>query len=83
MLTVKDACNLIESNHKPYKVVWLGETEELFILSLNNDDEGYETVDKHTGKTGFMWIWDFADLVDDGKVKERDIKESETRRNAS
>ena len=69
MLTEKDACKLIESKHQPYKVAWMGETEEIFILSLDNDDEGYETVDKRTGETGFMWVWDFADLVDNGKVK--------------
>ena len=68
-MSISEAIQIVESEMSPHKVIGLGETDEQFILGLDNDNEGYETVDKKTGERGFMWVWDFIDLFDEGKAK--------------
>lgn len=69
MIQLKEAIDLIEKQKQPYIVKAAAETDELYILSLNNGSEGYETVNKSTGETGFMWIWEYMDLAQEGKAK--------------
>lgn len=75
MVTPKEAIDRIENTKSKDKVLYIGETDEVYLLSLDNDDEGCETVNKQTGELGFMWIWEYLDLAENGKVKDLDIEE--------
>ena len=68
MLTLNDAVQLAETRFG-LRVTAVGETEDLWVLYLDNDDESYVTYNKNTGKQGEMWIADFIDLIEKGKTK--------------
>ena len=74
-MTAEEAIQIAELTKKPCKAIGLGETDELFIVVLDNDDEGYETVNKNTKEVGFMWMWEFGHLVAEGKAKKLDIEQ--------
>jgi len=71
MLTLEEAIKIIESEKNNRKVIHSGESDDkfVFLLSDNNGDESYDTVDKKTGEIGWMWFWDFGILVTDKKAK--------------
>lgn len=73
MITLEEAKNKIQKEH-PEEIVRVCESLELYIFGLNNGDEGYQTVNKKTGETGFMWIWEFGELYMDNKIKEYEGK---------
>lgn len=80
MLTIDEAIRSVESNNKPNQAIGAAETDELFIIALDNDEEAYKTVDKESGAIGDIWIWDYIDLNDEGKIKVLDINSINTRR---
>ena len=73
MITLDDAKNKIQKEHSE-KVVRICESPDLYIFGLDNGDEGYQTINKKTGEIGFMWIWEFAELYMDNKIKELELK---------
>lgn len=69
MINLKKAIGIIEKGHSPYKVIGVAETQDKYILALDNDDESYYTVNKNNGEESFIWIWDFIELIKSGKAK--------------
>ena len=59
MISLTEAIKIIQASEE---ITYLGETDDTYLIVLNNDDEGCETVNKTTGERGFMWTWDFIDL---------------------
>lgn len=50
------------------------ETDDLYLFSFKNDDEGCRTVNKITGAIDFMWDWDFVLLNMAGKLKQVNLE---------
>lgn len=75
MLKIFDAISIILKDKKATinDITAIMETPTHFIIALNNDDEGYEAVNKNDKSHTFMWIWEYADEIDAKRVKELDI----------
>lgn len=69
MVGVKEAIGIVESKNPKNKVIGVSETEDMYILVLDNDNEGYETVNKNTGENSFIWVWEYMELSKAGKTK--------------
>lgn len=68
-----EAVKKVDSKKEP--VIGIAETNDMFILALDNDDEAYKTVNKNTGDIGSIWIWDYMDLTDRKDFKKLNIDE--------
>ena len=72
MIQLKEAIDKIKVLKPDHKVIGLSETEDIFIVLLDTDDEGYETVNKKTGELGFLWFWEYGQLSIEGKIRDLD-----------
>ncbi len=76
--------NLKENSY----IVDMGECSNAYVFSIMQKGEegvkyrnvsGYDRVDKKTGEVGFMFLFDYADEVEAGIVKEIDISKFDKR----
>lgn len=80
MFTLNEAITAVEEAKKPYKVIGLSESNEEFIFTMSNDDEGATTFDKQTGSIGFIWNWDYIEAAQAGKIKRLNLEEEKKAR---
>ncbi len=67
-MTIEDAITIVRKHNQKDKVTWTGETEDMYMILLDNDDDGYETVNKKSGALGFLWMWEAMELNSKGDI---------------
>jgi len=79
MLTIKEAISKYKENHKDVEVTFVCELPDRYIMCHDGlGANGWPTIDKESGEEGFIFIFDYAEYVDNNQVKTikvSDIKE--------
>lgn len=75
MITLKEAINLVKKNNSNKEIIGISETDDAYIIAIDDGKEGYESVNKNTGEESFIWIWEYGELVLDNKVTVLDLSE--------
>lgn len=86
MITYEEAVDIVENHKKPNeKIFGAVQTKEEYIFNVNteehNDDKDYfnpleygRTVNKETGKLGFITFEDYIDAVDENRISNIELE---------
>lgn len=72
MLSLKEAIEIAESKSNS-EVATKRETDDRYIFGMyDGSTSSYTTVDKESGELSIMWMMEFLDLLEEGKIHSLD-----------